>query len=44
MTTISADSCKLWRVGANLIGEVLTIPFDENKDPVSGVVTIPFEG
>jgi hypothetical protein len=28
MTTISSDSCKLWRVGANLIGEVIMIPFE----------------
>ena len=36
MTTISSDSCKLWRVGANLIGEVIMIPFEgeslEDKD------------
>lgn len=28
MTTISNDACKLWRVGLNLIGEVLMIPFE----------------
>ena len=36
MTTISSDACKLWRVGANLIGEVIMIPFEgdskEDKD------------
>jgi hypothetical protein len=33
MTTISSDACKLWRVGANLIGEVIMIPFEgESKE------------
>lgn len=32
MTTISDDACKLWRVGANLFGEVLMIPFEGAKD------------
>jgi hypothetical protein len=25
---MSSDSCKLWQVGTNLIGEVIMIPFE----------------
>ena len=28
MTSMSSDSCKLWKLGANLIGEVIMIPFE----------------
>lgn len=28
MVTVSSDSCKLWQVGGNLIGEVIMIPFE----------------